>query len=138
MSVRNWPWRLITAVVTGIVVAKALSAVAHWVLQAAGVFPPLPEPMFHHKPVLISLMLHSVFTVISAYITAVIAREKAMKAVYILGAKEAIFWLVSIALLWNHSPAWNNIVKAVLGPPLAWLGGIIYLKSRGKPVGTDN
>ncbi|HEY0030295.1 MAG TPA: hypothetical protein VGC65_06015 [Bacteroidia bacterium] len=126
------PYRLILAVMAGIAVSKALAVLAHWALQVAGVFPPLHEPMFETRLVIISLVLHSVFAIISAIITAMIAREQANKAVFILGTKEAIFWLVGVALLWNHAPFWVNITKAVLGPPLAWIGGKIYKLYKGR------
>ena len=62
--------------------------------------------------VLVALAYHSFYAVIPAYITAYIARDKARKAVIILGTKEAIMWVLGTLLLWHHTPPWYNITKA--------------------------
>jgi uncharacterized membrane protein len=121
------PVRLLVSVMVGIIVSKALTMLAHAVLSWAGIFPPLGEPMFEKDLVFIALVIHSVFAIVSAYITAIVAKEKARKAVYILGTKEAILWVLGIILLWKHSPPWFNLAKAVLGIPLAMFGGQLYI-----------
>jgi hypothetical protein len=132
------PYRLIIAVVAGIATGLILSGLTHLILHALGIFPPLGKPMFEVRLALISLGYHSVYAVIGAYITSLIAREKARKAVYILGTKEAIMWVLGSILLWNHSPLWLNIIQAVMGPPLALIGGLLQgnaRKSSQKPKG---
>jgi len=118
--------RLIIAVAAGIVISKVLDVLAHLVLYKAGIFPALDEPMLIDKDLLTSLAIHSLFAAVSAFVTALIAKEQARKATYILGTKEAIFWLIGAVLLLNHYPFWVNIAKAVLGPPLCWIGWRTY------------
>jgi hypothetical protein len=120
------PFRFLIAIGTGIVLSKFLDIVAHLILHEAGILPPLTAPNFSKHDQAILLFLHSIFAITSAFVTAVIAKEKARKATFILGTKEAIFWLIGMVLLWNHSPFWVNIAKAVLGPPLCWMGGKLY------------
>lgn len=126
MAKHNLLVRLILAVAAGIFISKALAVLAHFVLQAAGKFSAISDPMFETRHLIISLILHSLFAIIGACFTAMIANEQAKKAIFILGTKDAIFWMLGIAFLWNHSPPWFNISKAVLGPPLAWIGGELY------------
>ncbi|HEV7230251.1 MAG TPA: hypothetical protein VGO45_02920 [Bacteroidia bacterium] len=106
--------------------ATLLSVATHEILHLTGVIPGMGSPQFDTNILLISLLYHSVYAIIGAYVTAKIAEERARKAVFILGSKEAIMWLLGILLLWKHNPAWFNITKAVLGIPLALLGGRIY------------
>jgi len=120
------PVRLIISVIAGLITATVLSFLTHEILHLAGLFPAPRKPMFDTKLLLIDLFYHSLYAIIGAFITAKIAEEKAKKAVFILGTKEAIMWLLGIILLWKHTPAWFNITKAVIGIPLAMLGGKIY------------
>jgi hypothetical protein len=137
-KLRKWfhdhhiPVRLVLSVAAGIVFSKVLTVITHEILHLAGVLPPLDKPMFDRKMLLISLSFHSVYAVSGAYITAGIAREKAGKAVFILGSKEAILWIIGIILLWKHSPPWFNIAKAALGFPLCILGGKVYAWRKAK------
>lgn len=118
--------RLILSVVAGIATATALTLLTHLILYAFGVFPHPFEPMFDTPYVIGDLAYHSVFALAGAFVTAMIAKEQARKAVFILGSKEAIMWVVGMILLWHHAPPWVNITKAVLGPPIAWAGGKFY------------
>jgi hypothetical protein len=122
----KFPIRLILSIFAGLATATLLSMATHEILHLAGVLPGLTEPLFDSSLLLISLVFHSACAVIGAYVTAHIAEERARKAVFILGSKEAIMWLLGILLLWKHSPPWFNITKAALGIPLALLGGKIY------------
>lgn len=129
---RKFPIRIILSVIAGIATGMVLSALTHLVLYWAGVYPPLHKPLFETRLVIIALIYHSVYAVIAAFITAMLAKDKARKAVIILGTKEAILWLLGILLLWKHSAPWYNLSKAVLGVPLAWIGGKLYELYKGK------
>lgn len=124
--------RLLVSVAVGISSAMAFSILTHLVLYWCGVFPPLHKPMFDTRLVLISLAYHSLYAVAAAYLAAYLARRRARKAVLIIGSKEAIIWVLGIVLLWKHSPPWYNLTKAVLGIPLALLGGWLYTRHKRK------
>lgn len=112
----------------GIGFAMIASVATHEILHLFGITPPIVEPMFDTKLVTIELIYHSIYAIIGAMITAKIAKEKAGKAVFILGSKEAIMWLLGVVLLWKHTYAWYNLTKAALGIPLAMFGGFLYKK----------
>ena len=126
------PLRLIFSVIAGIFTAMCLSVVTHEILYLAGIFPPLGKPMFDTGVLWISLIYHSLYAVAGAYVTAAIAEEKARKAAFILGSKEAIMWLLGTLLLWHHAAPWYNATKALLGIPLALFGGELYAKYRDR------
>lgn len=129
---QKFPIRIIVSVMVGIAIGMFLSTVTHIVLHAVGVMPPPHKPMFETKPLIIAVCYHSAYAVLAAFVTAMIAKNKARKAVIVLGTKEAILWLLGILLLWKHSAPWYNLTKAVLGVPLAWLGGKIYEIYKGR------
>ena len=132
---QKFPLRLILSVAAGIAISMILSALTHELLHLAGVFPPPKKPMFETNLLIIALLYHSFYAVVGAFITAYFAKDKARKAVFFLGSKEAVMWLLGILLLWKHSAPWYNLSKAVLGIPLALLGGKIYqmYKERKNP-----
>jgi len=136
MSIRQITVRFIGSVVAGLATSTVLSTVTHEVLHLCGVFPPVFKPIFETRLVIISLIYHSIYAVTGAFITAWLARDKARKAVFFLGSKEAIMWLIGTVLLWKHAPVWFNVTKALIGIPLALLGGKLYelykLKKGGK------
>jgi hypothetical protein len=130
--IHKLPLRLIISVVAGIVIAMALSTITHLILYFAGIFPPLGKPMFDNDLLVISLIYHSLYALVAAYVTADIAKERAKKAVFVLGTKEAVMWLLGTILLWHHAAPWFNISKALLGIPIAMLGGKIYAWHKAK------
>jgi hypothetical protein len=122
----NIPIRLTFAVVAGIIISKLSMLYIHLMLHWSGLLPPLGTRIFDTKLLLLILVFHSLVAILSAYITAMLARSKARKAVFILGTKEAVLWLIGIVLLWKHSAPWFNLTKAIMGIPLALAGGKIY------------
>ncbi|MFY9309746.1 MAG: hypothetical protein WAQ28_11930 [Bacteroidia bacterium] len=132
------PVRLIISVVAGLVTSFALSTLTHEVLHLLGIFPKPFKPIFDRQVLIISLFYHCIFAITGAFVTARVAQEKANKAVFILGSKEAIMWLIGTILLWHHAPPWFNVAKATLGIPLAWIGGRLYkwYKANQKPLPT--
>ncbi len=138
MTFKQIPFRLIFSVAAGVATVAVLSVITHEVLHLLGVFPPAFKPMFNTRVLWIALTYHSLYTIIGAYVTAIVAREKARKAVMILGTKGAVIWLLGTLLLWKHSPAWFNISKALTEIPLSLLGGWFYHYYKRKKAGMVN
>ena len=137
MTIKQIPFRLILSVVAGIATSTALSIITHQVLYLFGVFPPAFEPMFETQVLWIALSYHSIYAVAGAYVTAIVARERARKAVMILGTKGAVIWLIGTILLWKHAPVWFNISKAITEIPLSLFGGWLYQYYKRKKAGLD-
>lgn len=126
MKKNTIPYRLILAVIAGIVTTLVLTGITHVIMNFLGWHPPLFKPMFDDQEVQLALFYHSVYAVAGAFVTALIAKKQARRAVFILGTKELLMWIIGTILLWNHAPVWYNITKALLGIPLAWIGGRLY------------
>lgn len=122
----KFPIRLILSVIAGIATAMALSVLTHQILHLFGIFPAPGKPNFDTHLLLIAFFYHSFYAIIGAFVTAGLAKDKAKKAVFILGTKEAIMWLLGIVLLWKHTAPWYNLSKALAGIPLALFGGKLY------------
>ncbi len=120
------PYRLIISVIVGIAVTMALTAFTHVVLNLIGKHPPLFKPMLDDRQVQFALFYHSIYAIIGAFVTAKVAKNQERRAVFILGTKELFMWIVGTFILYDHSPTWYNITKALLGIPLAMIGGRLY------------
>lgn len=124
--------RFILAVTAGLATSMALSVSTRFILYQCGLFPAPFKPLLDTQLVIITLAYHSVYAVTGAFVTAHVARNRARKAVIFLGSKEAIMWLLGTVFLWKHAPVWYTITKAVIGIPVALLGGYLhqrYLKA---------
>lgn len=120
------PYRLIISVIAGIVTTLILTAITHVIMNLLGKHPPLFKPMWNDTQVQFALFYHSVYAIAGAFVTAMIAKNQARRAVFILGTKELFMWVIGTVILYDHTPTWYNITKALLGIPLAWIGGRIY------------
>ncbi len=128
---------MIVGVAAGIVFAMIASIITHEILHLCGIMPAIHKPLFDTELVTIELIYHSIYVIVGAVITARIAKEHTRKATFLMGSKEAIMWLLGVALLWNHTFAWYNLTKAGLGIPLALFGGFLYTKLFRKSPGTQ-
>ncbi|MBC7694971.1 MAG: hypothetical protein H7141_05925 [Burkholderiales bacterium] len=120
------PYRLIVSIIAGIAATMFLTMLTHVILNLLGQHPLLFKPMLDDNQVQFTLFYHSIYAIIGAMVTAKIAKNQSRKAVLILGTKELFMWVVGAFILYDHSPTWYNITKALLGVPLAWIGGRLY------------
>ena len=118
--------RFILSVIAGLATSMALSVTTRFILYQCGLFPAPFKPLFETRLVIIALVYHSLYAMTGAFVTAHVARDRARKAVIFLGSKEAIMWLLGTVFLWKHAPVWYTITKAVIGIPIALLGGLLY------------
>lgn len=118
--------RFILAVIAGLATSMALSLTTRFILYLCGLFPAPFKPLFDTQLVAIALAYHSIFAMTGAFVTAHVARDRARKAVIFLGSKEAIMWLLGTIFLWKHAPVWYTITKALIGIPIALLGGWLH------------
>lgn len=130
MSTKGITVRFLLSVAAGLAKSMALSVITRGILYLAGIFPAPFKPLFDNQLVAGALIYHSVFALTGAFVTAHVARNRARRAVIFLGSKEAIMWLLGTIFLWKHAPVWYTISKALMGIPIALLGGYLYQRSR--------
>ncbi len=118
--------RLLLAIVAGFIVTAVLSIATDHLFHVTGVYPPYGEPMFATGLLTLALSYRVIFTLIGSYITAMIAKENAMKAVTILGIIGSILWLAGAIAMWEYGPAWYSLGGAFTGIPLTLVGGKLY------------
>jgi|SRR5215831_17529122 len=129
--------RSILAVLAGIVVGAALSIGTDIVLHAAGVFPPLGQPMADSL-LLLATAYRTIYSVLGAYITARLAPNQAMQHVLVLGALGLVVCLIGVVTTWNRvqefGPHWYPIALTILALPQCWLGGQLFImQSQSRP-----
>jgi len=122
--------RLILSIISGLLVTGILSSAVDHVLHVTGVYPPYGEPMRDHGLLALAFIYRSVFAVSGAYVTAIIARQRAVKAALILGIIGTVLWLAGAIAMWDFAYPWYNVIGVITGVPLALAGAKLYLKSR--------
>ncbi len=115
------------AVVAGVLVIIVVTTLVDIVLHAAGVFPPMGQPI--NEPLaLLATSYRIVISVGGAWLTARFAPDKPMKHAMILGYVGVVLGLVGVVATWNRGlgPKWYPIALVVLAIPQCWAGGRIY------------
>ncbi len=118
--------RLIYAIIAAVLINFILAAAIDHIFHTTGVYPPYGVAYFDTNLYLLALSYRFVITIFAAYITAMIAREQAKKAIWITGTLGAILWLAGTIAMYGMGPAWYGIVGAVTAIPLALSGGRLY------------
>ena len=118
--------RLTLSIMVGLLTSIVLATVTDHIFHTTGIYPPYGEPFSGHGLALLAFTYRAWFAIFGAYITAMLAKDKAKKAVWILGGIGSVLWLVGAIMMWEYAPAWYNIGGALLGIPFALIGGKLY------------
>lgn len=122
--------RLILSIVAGFLFTAIITTVVDHIFHVTKVYPPYGEPFEKSSLLIMAFTYRALFAIAGAYITARIAKDKAHKAVLILGILGTIAWGAGLAKFWYLAPAWYNIGGLVLAIPYAFIGLNIYNKSK--------
>ena len=121
----------VLAVVAGVVFTVVVTTLVDMALHAAGVFPPMNQPL-NDALALLATSYRIVIGIGAAWLTARLAPEKPMKHALILGGVGVLLAIAGIVATWNLGlgPRWYPIALVVLAIPQCWLGGKLYEMSR--------
>ena len=118
--------RRIGAVPAGLVAVIILSIGTDMVLHAAGVFPPLGQPM-SGALFLLATAYRTVYGVAGGYIAARLAPDRPMQHALALGVVGLAVSIVGAVVTWNRGPAfgphWYPLALIALAVPGSWAGG---------------
>lgn len=119
--------RSIWAVVAGVLFIIVVTTLVDIVLHAAGVFPPMDQPITGALS-LLALSYRIVIGIGGAWLTARLAPERPMKHAIILGLVGVALATVGVVVTWNLAlgPRWYPISLVVLSIPHCWIGGKIH------------
>jgi hypothetical protein len=123
-------FKSVGAVLAGIVAGAVLSIGTDLVLAALHVFPPLGSAAFLPWMLGVALFYRCVYTVASGYITAMLAPERPMRHVVILGVVGILLSAAGVVAAWKLSEHWYPIALVVIALPCAWLGGRFRVQNR--------
>jgi hypothetical protein len=118
--------RIILSITAGFLVTALLSTAVDHVFHVTGIYPPYGEPLFDTGLLALAFAYRAVFTVFGSYLTAVLAKDQAMKAVLILGSVGSVIWLAGSIAMWEYASPWYNVLGILTGIPLSLLGGKLY------------
>ena len=117
----------IFAIVAGVLVIVIVTTLADLALHAAGVFPPMDQPI-DDRLSLLATSYRLVISIAGAWLTARLAPDRPMQHALILGVVGTILGAIGVVTTWNMGlgPRWYPIALAVLAIPQCWAGGRIY------------
>jgi hypothetical protein len=119
--------RSVWAVVAGVLFIIVVTTLVDLVLHAAGVFPPMDQPLTNALS-LLATSYRVVIGVAGGWLAARLAPEKPMKHAMILGYVGTVLGLVGVVLTWNKGlgPRWYPIALTVLAIPQCWAGSKLH------------
>ncbi len=118
--------KLVLAIVAAILINFILASAIDHGFHVAGIYPPYGEPMMDNGLMALAFSYRVVITIFAAYITAMIAKEKAKTAIYFSGILGTLLWLAGAIAMWDFGPAWYHIVGISSALPLAITGWKLY------------
>jgi hypothetical protein len=120
--------KTIWAVLAGVLVIIIVSTLVDILLHAAGVFPPMKQPLTDAQAAL-ATAYRIVISIGGAWLTARLAPNNPMRHAMILGFVGVVLGLAGLLATWNLGlgPKWYPIALVVFAIPQCWLGGRIYL-----------
>jgi len=114
--------RLILAIFAGWLAAAIPAVLVDHIFHVTEIFPPYGEPMFDNGLLLLALSYRTVFSVAGVYLAAVLARDRAKQAAWVIGILGTIAWLMGLIAMPGMGPVWYPIAGSVTSIPLALLG----------------
>ena len=127
-------WALLAGVLAGVI----LSIGTDMALRAAGILPPLGQPM-SDALFLLATVYRTVYGVSGSYLTARLAPYRPMAHAMALGAAGMAVCILGAVTTWNKGPEfgphWYPLALVVLALPQSWAGG--KLRELQLPVGVD-
>jgi hypothetical protein len=124
------------AIFAGIFAIVVLSIGTDAVLHAAGIFPPLGQPI-SNMLLLLATAYRTVYGAVGGYLTARLAPAGPMGHALILGAIGIVLGTLGAVLTWNKGPAfgphWYPLALIALALPQCWAGGKLFTAAQGGP-----
>jgi hypothetical protein len=120
----------IAAIIAGIIVGAGLSVGTDFLLEKLGIFPPSTEGLFVWWMLLIALIYRSVYTIVSGYVTALLAPANPLRHAIILGVIGVVVSILGTIVNWDKSAAWYPIALILVTLPCSWIGGRLKVKNK--------
>lgn len=89
----------------------------------------IPEEPLTHLGILLTLMVFSVaLSVLAGYVTAAIAGNNPMRAVWVLAILQLVLGIIAQASYWSLMPVWYHILFLALIIPATKYGGKLRVR----------
>ncbi len=117
------------SVLAGFITVFVLSLGTDFVLQKLGVFPGFEEPgLYTGRMLLLALIYRSIYTAAGGFVTAILAPNRPMRHVIILGIIGIAAGTLGTIAMWDKGSHWYPVSLVVLALPCTWLGGKLKAK----------
>ena len=127
LSMQTNTKKSIGAVVAGVVTIIVATTAVDIALHAAGVFPPMDQPLTDSLAVVAS-SYRLLISIGGAYLTARLAPNRPLYHAVLLGCVGTVLGLIGAIATWNLGlgPRWYPVSLVVLALPQCWVGGKLY------------
>lgn len=122
------------AIIVGIVVVVLLSTGTDLLMYRSGIFPSAGKPMLNSL-LLLATVYRTVYGVLGSYLSARLAPNHPIRHAMALGILGLTVSILGVIVQWNAVPVserWYPIALVVLALPGAWVGGILYERTKQK------
>lgn len=122
--------RSVGAVLAGVLVNIVVVGAVDASLRAAGIYPPMFQPMADHQWAL-ALATRLVFAVVGGFVTARLAPAGPVRHALVLGGIETLLSVPFVLVNWHKpefGPHWFAISVVIACLPLAAIGGVLCTK----------
>jgi len=116
----------LVALGAGLLVVVVVTTLVDIVLHAAGVYPPLNQPI-DNRLALVATSYRIVIGIYGAWLTARLAPSRPMKHAMILAGIGVVLGLIGVVTTWKSGlgPRWYPIALVVLAIPHSWVGAMV-------------
>jgi len=130
---RSSTLKSVWAVLAGFIVIFILSMGMDAVMHVTGIFPPWGEAMTTALYAW-ATAYRVVFSIIGCYVTARLAPNRPLAHALWLGIVGVVISAAATIVTWNKGPAfgphWYPIALVLVSIPCAWLGGMLYERTK--------
>ena len=125
-SMQKKPIKSVGAVVAGVVTIILVTTAVDAALHAAGVFPPMDQPLTDSLAVVAS-SYRLIISIAGAYLTALLAPNRPLYHAVLLGCVGIVLGTIGAIATWDRGmgPHWYPVSLVILALPQCWLGGRI-------------
>lgn len=121
------------AVFVGFLVIAVLSTLTDTLLENVGVLPKGSLPLSGSELLLVGVLgYRALFSILGCYLAARLAPGRPMVHALALGAVGTLFSALGSVAMHDVQPTWFGVVLTIMGLPIAWLSGKLYLATAHK------
>jgi len=120
------------AILAGMVAGALLSVGTDFIMEKTGVFPSPGQASLSWWMLLLALFYRGIYTMLSGYVTALLAPDNPVRHAIILGIIGFAITLLGSIANWEKSAAWYPVALILITLPCTWAGGMLAINAKSE------